>query len=71
MNIDKNKINNIKQIKEKDKKYLFELQKFLDTASNIEKEDLRTRVIMKMLKCDDILTKLYQKQIDKIAKNNE
>lgn len=71
MNIDKNKINNIKQIKEKDKKYLFELQKFLDTASNIEKEDLRTRVIMQMLKCDDILTKLYQKQIDKIAKNNE
>ena len=68
MNIDKNEINNIKQIKEKDKKYLFELQKFLDTASNIEKEDLRTRVIMQMLKCDDILTKLYQEQIDKIAK---
>lgn len=68
MNIDKNEINNIKQIKEKDKKYLFELQKFLDIASNIEKEDLRTRVIMKMLKCDDILTKLYQEQIDKIAK---
>lgn len=71
MNIDKNEINNIKQIKEKDKKYLFELQKFLDTASNIEKEDLRTRVIMQMLKCDDILTKLYQEQIDKITKNNE
>lgn len=68
MNIDKNEINNIKQIKEKDKKYLFELQKFLDIASNIEKEDLRTRVIMQMLKCDDILTKLYQEQIDKIAK---
>lgn len=69
--MDINNIENLKNIKEKDKQYLFELQKFLDTASNIKDEGLRTRVITHMLKCDDILTKLYQKQINKIMENSD
>lgn len=47
-------------IKKTDKNYLFELQKFLDIADNIEDTDLKQRVIYQMLKCDKVLTKLAQ-----------
>ncbi len=49
--------------KEKNKDYLNQLQKFLDIADNIEKEDLRKSLISEMLKCDMILTQLAEKQI--------
>ena len=48
--------------KEKNKGYLRQLQKFLDIADNIEREDLRRSVIAEMLKCDMILTELAERQ---------
>ena len=48
-------------IKQTDKDYLFELQKFLDIADNIEDNDLKQRVIYQMLKCDKVLTKIAQR----------
>ena len=51
--------------KEKNKKYLEQLQTFLDVADNIEEEDLRRNVITQMLKCDLILTELAEIEFSK------
>lgn len=60
-----------KDWKEKNKGYLRQLQKFLDVADNIEREDLKQSVIGEMLKCDMILTQLAQRQIELAMKNAE
>ncbi len=57
------KIQNNLDWKEKNKKYLFQLQKFLDATDSIEREDLKNNVITQMLKCDNILTQLAQREI--------
>ena len=46
--------------KNKDKKYLFELQKFLDLVDNIEDENLRQRITNQMLNCDRHITNLAE-----------
>ncbi len=56
--------------KEKNKAYLRQLQKFLDVADNIEREDLRRSVINEMLKCDMILTQLAQREIKMVLEQN-
>ena len=61
---------NNKDCKEKNKGYLRQLQKFLDAADNIEREDLKKAVISEMLKCDKILTDLAQEQIKKVSSKN-
>ena len=53
--------------KENSKGYLRQLQKFLDVADNIEREDLRKSVIAEMLKCDMILTELAERQIKLVS----
>ncbi len=60
-----------KDWKEKNKGYLRQLQRFLDVADNIEREDLRKAVIAEMLKCDMILTELAQRQIKLATQNSE
>ena len=47
-------------------KYLFELQKFLDIAENIEDEYLQTFVINQMLKCDKSLTIVAEEMFENI-----
>lgn len=47
--------------KNENKQYLFELQKFLDLADNIEDEKLRKAIISQMLKCDRCLTNIAEK----------
>ncbi len=47
--------------KEKNDEYLQALQKFFDITDNIEDENLKMDVLYKMLKCDEILTKLAEK----------
>lgn len=51
--------------KEENKKYLNEVQKFLDKAENIKEEKLREEIIGQMLKCDKILTELAIQEINK------
>lgn len=51
--------------KEKNNEYLQSVQKFLDRADNIKDEKLKKDVIIAMLKCDKVLTKLAQKEINK------
>lgn len=51
-------------------KYLFELQKFLDLADNIEDEDLRKLIISQMLCCDKCITELAEMEFEKIQNGN-
>ena len=57
--------------KEKNKGYLRQLQKFLDVADNIEREELRKSVIAEMLKCDMILTELAERQFRIISEEKK
>lgn len=68
----KNKYNKLitnRYWKEKNKEYLYELQNFLDKADNIEDEILKKKIIGQMLRCDDILTKLAEKEFINFYKN--
>ncbi len=49
--------------KNKNEQYLFELQKFMDLADNIENENLRKLIIAQMLKCDKRLTIIAEKMM--------
>ncbi len=54
--------------KNKNEQYLFELQKFLDLADNIENEELRKAIISQMLKCDKCLTNIAEEMFSKLDK---
>lgn len=47
--------------KNKNAQYLFELQKFLDLADNIEDKEFRKLIIGQMLKCDKCVTNIAEK----------
>lgn len=56
--------------KNKNSQYLFELQKFLDLADNIEDENLRKLIISQMLKCDRCVTNIAEKMFKIIKEEN-
>lgn len=56
--------------KNKNEQYLFELQKFLDLADNIENEELKKAIIAQMLKCDKCLTNLAEQIFKNLKKEN-
>ena len=56
--------------KNKNSKYLFELQKFLDLADNIEDENLRKLIISQMLKCDKCVTNIAEEMFKTIKEEN-
>lgn len=47
--------------KENNDEYLQALERFFNLTDNIEDENLRMEILYKMLKCDEILTKLAEK----------
>mgnify|MGYP000126342592 FL=1 len=51
--------------KEKNKRYLRSLQKFLDATDRIKDEDIKQHIITQMLKCDLALTEIAEKEIQK------
>ena len=55
--------NETKENAEKKKKYLFELQKFLDLTDNMENEKLKKMIIYQMLECNKSLVNLLQKKL--------
>lgn len=57
-----------KDWKEKNKNYLKELQNFFDKADNIEDNNLKQKIIVQMLKCDDILTKIAESRFEEFYK---
>lgn len=52
--------------KEKNKRYLSQLQRFLDATDRIQEEELRNHIIVQMLKCDSILTELAENEMARI-----
>lgn len=56
--------------KTKNSQYLFELQKFLDLADNIEDENLKKSIISQMLKCDRCVTNIAEKMFKSIKEEN-
>lgn len=58
-----------KQQKPKNEKYLFYLQKFLDTAENIQDEELKKNLINTMLKCNNALIQLMIEDIENMNKS--
>ena len=55
--------------KEKNDEYLKALERFFDITDNIEDENLRMDIIYKMLKCDEILTKLVENYSSQMYRN--
>lgn len=55
--------------KNKNKKYLDAIQKFLDRASNIKDEELRNSMINNMLLCDEVLTNIAQEMFIQCYQN--
>ena len=52
--------------KNKNKQYLFELQKFLDVADNIKDENLKKVIIYQMIKCDQCITNIAEEIFKKL-----
>lgn len=48
--------------KEKNQLYIKELQHFFDIVDNIEDEKMKKAIINQMLKCDEILTRIVEKE---------
>lgn len=44
--------------KEKNEKYLHEIERFLDRVDNVKDERLKESIIYQMLKCDKVLTEI-------------
>ena len=51
--------------KKEDKKYLFELQKFLDIVSNVKDDELKEIIVYQMTKCNERLGELIEGRINK------
>ena len=54
--------------KEKNKKYLKELQLFLDYVDGIKDEELKQRISNQMLICDEQLTSIAEEEIQNADK---
>ncbi|MFR2570679.1 MAG: hypothetical protein ACLS90_03115 [Clostridia bacterium] len=52
--------------KNKNEKYLFELQKFLDITENVDNDELRKDIVAQMLRCDKRLTQIAEEVFVKI-----
>ena len=57
--------------KEKNEKYLTNLQKFLDATDSIKDKELQRHIIGQMLKCDLVLTEIAEIEIQKAKENKQ
>lgn len=51
--------------KTKDERYIKELQKMFDIIENVKDEELKNRIILQFVKCDDLITELAIKYLNK------
>lgn len=56
--------------KNKNSQYLFELQKFLDLADNIQDDEFRKLIIGQMLKCDKCVTNIAENMFKSIKEQS-
>ena len=62
---------NNREWKEKNEKYLTNLQKFLDATDSIRDEEVQRHIIGQMLKCDLVLTEIAESEIQKARENKQ
>lgn len=53
--------------KNKNKKYIYEVQKILDLIDNIKDEKLKKEIRYQYINCDRLITKLAEEKIKKIS----
>lgn len=58
-------IKNNEEWKTKNKKYIKELQKMFDIIDNVQDEELKNRILLQFVKCDEIITELATEQLIK------
>lgn len=56
---------NLDILKKSNKKYLFELQKFLDIVDNVEDKDLKERITFQMIKIESVLIDILNEEVSK------
>ena len=51
--------------KNKNEKYLFELQKLIDLVDNIEDKEMQRIIINQILRCEKVLTTIFEETLKK------
>ncbi len=57
--------------KNKNKTYIFEVEKLLDLVDNIENKRLKEQIIYQYITCDKLITKLAEETMKTIKTNND
>ena len=52
--------------KNKNEKYLFELQKLIDLVDNIEDKEMQRILINQILRCEKVLTTVFEETLKKV-----
>ena len=52
--------------KNKNEKYLFELQKLIDLVDNIEDKEMQKILINQILRCEKVLTTVFEETLKKV-----
>lgn len=52
--------------KNKNEKYLFELQKLIDLVDNIEDKEMQRILINQILRCEKVLTTIFEETLKKV-----
>ena len=52
--------------KNKNEKYLFELQKLIDLVNNIEDKEMQKILINQILRCEKVLTTVFEETLKKV-----
>lgn len=60
----------IEDLKRENQEYLKQMQCFLDKVDNIENTGLKQEIIFQMLRCEKILIKIFEKELQKNNRNN-
>lgn len=69
--IEDEQLANNREWKEKNERYLTNLQKFLDATDSIKDEELQRHIIGQMLRCDLALTEIAEAEIQKAKENKQ
>ena len=54
------------QWKNRNKKYLFELQKIIDLTDNIEDNEMKKIFINQIIRCDKTLTEIFEETLKRV-----
>ncbi len=56
---------NNEEWKTKNKRYVKELQKMFDIIDNVQDEELKNRILLQFVRCDEVITELAREQLSK------